>query len=300
MSATITFKEMNQDTKRLLPYGKSTTIFIGSYITIMLFMATGERITAAMDNPDSSAAAAESETIVSFTIRPVNSLEENKMTEAKVVYAQKIAEELFKAVEKNNLIVPGKSEAQLNNEITQLARDKFGIEKHWHKKIVRSGINTLSIYNDNPPDQILRADDIVFIDFGIVADGWESDFARTYVLGNNARKIKLKNDVEKAWYETQEWFHKQKQVKASELFAFTRTKAREYGWTSAGEIAGHIVGKFPHEQPADPKSLELDVHPDNNSDMFLTDANGDKRHWILEIHFVDKENKIGGYFEQLL
>jgi hypothetical protein len=266
------------------------------------FLLTDEHVsTKVMVNPNSGKSAKKKNTVwVSFRVKAAMDNKKNKMAEKKLAYAQKIAGELFKAVEKNNLIVAGKSEEQLNMEITQLARDKFGIEKHWHKKIVRSGVNTLSIYGDNPPNQILQPDDILFIDFGIVADGWESDYARTYVLGNNARKIKLKNDVEKAWYEIQEWFHKQTSLKASELFQFTRGKAREYGWTSAGEIAGHIVGEFPHEQPVDPKSLELDVHPDNDHDIFLLDANGSKRHWILEIHFVDKENKIGGYFEQLL
>ena len=69
---------------------------------------------------------------------------------------------------------------------------------------------------------------------------------------------------------------------------------------SAGEIAGHIVGKYPHEQPANPKSMELDVHPDNPFDILLRDASGNKRHWILEMHFVDEEDGIGGYFEQLI
>ena len=71
---------------------------------------------------------------------------------------------------------------------------------------------------------------------------------------------------------------------------------RDFG----GEIAGHIVGKYPHEQPADPKSLELDIHPDNHDDIFLRDADGNQRHWILELQFIDKDNEIGGYFEQLL
>jgi hypothetical protein len=71
-------------------------------------------------------------------------------------------------------------------------------------------------------------------------------------------------------------------------------------WEFGGAIAGHIVGKYPHEQPPDPKSLELDVHPENHNDMFLRDANGDQRHWILELQFVDPRDKIGGYFEQLL
>jgi hypothetical protein len=34
--------------------------------------------------------------------------------------------------------------------------------------------------------------------------------------------------------------------------------------------------------------------------MFGLDKNGKVRNWILEIHFVDKEKKIGGFFEQLL
>jgi hypothetical protein len=30
------------------------------------------------------------------------------------------------------------------------------------------------------------------------------------------------------------------------------------------------------------------------------DENGRLRHWILEIHFVDRARKIGGFFEELL
>ena len=34
--------------------------------------------------------------------------------------------------------------------------------------------------------------------------------------------------------------------------------------------------------------------------MFDLDKNGNERDWILEIHFIDKEKEIGGFFEQLL
>lgn len=34
--------------------------------------------------------------------------------------------------------------------------------------------------------------------------------------------------------------------------------------------------------------------------MFSTDSHGLKREWILEIHFVDREREMGGFFEQLL
>jgi Xaa-Pro aminopeptidase len=222
------------------------------------------------------------------------------MTKTKLSNAEKITLQLFEAVEKNNLIIAGKSEEQLVQEVADLAFEKFGIKNHWHKKIVRTGVNTLATYSENPPNRIIQDDDILFIDFGPIVEGYEADLGRTYVIGNNTTKLKLKNDVEKAWYEIQEWVQKQKQLKASDLFQYAVEKANEYGWTFTGEIAGHIVGEFPHEQPLDLKSLELDIHPDNHNDMFLLDANGNKRHWILELQFIDKEKEIGGYFEQLL
>ena len=222
------------------------------------------------------------------------------MTKTKLLNAEKITKQLFEAIEKSNLITAGKSEEQLALEVVELVFEKFGIKDHWHKKIVRTGVNTLATYNENPPNRIIQEDDILFIDFGPIVEGYEADLGRTYVTGNNATRLKLKNDVEKAWYEIQEWFQMQTELKASALFQYVVEKATEYGWSFGGEIAGHIVGKFPHEQPVDPKSLELDIHPENHNDMFLLDANGDKRHWILELQFIDKEKEIGGYFEQLL
>jgi hypothetical protein len=44
----------------------------------------------------------------------------------------------------------------------------------------------------------------------------------------------------------------------------------------------------------------LDVHPDNHADILQLDKNGNPRHWMLELHFLDRENNIGAFFEQLL
>lgn len=222
------------------------------------------------------------------------------MEREKLDHAQRISIEFFRAIEDNNLIVAGKTEEQLNSEICHLAQMKFGIEDHWHKKIVRSGRNTLAIYPDNPADRTIENDDILFIDLGPIVEGYEADIGRTYVLGSNARKQKLRDDVESAWYEIQRWYRQHECLKASDLYRYATEKAIEFGWEFGGAIAGHIVGKYPHEQPLDPNSLELDVHPQNHNDMFLPDANGNRRHWILELQFVDKASGIGGYFEQLL
>ena len=202
------------------------------------------------------------------------------MTREKLLEAEKIAIQLFKTAEMQNLIIAGKSEEELNNEIFNLASEMFGIEKHWHKRIVRSGENTLYPYNENPPNKILKEDDILFFYFGPIIEKWEADLGRTYVIGNNSKKLKLKADVEKAWNETKNWFDNQTALKASELFQFVVQKANEFGWDFGGEIAGHLIGEFPHER-LEPGNYQLYVHPENHNDMFSLDANGNKRHWIL-------------------
>jgi Xaa-Pro dipeptidase len=75
--------------------------------------------------------------------------------------------------------------------------------------------------------------------------------------------------------------------------------AKEAGWEYGGPIAGHLIGVFPHEKIADDK-VTLYVHPKNHSRMRMPDASGRQRHWILEIHFVDRARQIGGFYEELL
>lgn len=50
--------------------------------------------------------------------------------------AEEKAAHLFKEAGDRGLIRPGKSEKELNNELFILARELFGIEKYWHKRIV--------------------------------------------------------------------------------------------------------------------------------------------------------------------
>jgi Xaa-Pro aminopeptidase len=217
-----------------------------------------------------------------------------------LIIAEQKAKELFYAVEQRGLIVAGKSEAKLSREIVQLAKDDFGVEDHWGKKIVRTGINTLQPYIADPPDLIIQEGDILFFDFHPVFEGWEADLGRTYVLGNDPLKLKIKKDIEAAWHEANDWYFKQPHLTGAEYFNYVANLTKRYGYEFGNAIAGHIVGRFPHEQPDDPNDLCLDVHPDNPADIFESDKYGNKRHWMLELHFVDRANNIGAFFEQLL
>ncbi len=220
-------------------------------------------------------------------------------TKQKLIDAEKIAATLFQEIEQRHLIVAGKSEKEINEEIFQLADEIFGIKKYWHKRIVRAGENTLRPYDENPPDLIVQPDDILFFDFGPIVEEWEADYGRTYVLGNDAEKRKLKNDIEIAWHETKQWFDAQTKVTGSELFAYAVASAKKNNWSFGGEIAGHLIGRVPHEK-LEKGNVSLYIHKDNPNDMRLPDANGNARDWILEMHFVNRVKKFGGFFEQLL
>lgn len=220
-------------------------------------------------------------------------------TVEKLIEAEKKASQLFLEVEIRNIFAAGKTEKDVNGEIYNLAFELFGIEKYWHKRIVRAGVNTLRPYDDNPPNLTIQDDDIIFLDFGPVFEEWEADFGRTYVVGNDSYKLKLKHDVEAAWYEIKDWFGSQTKLTASEFYKHIMDVTHKYGWEYGGQLAGHLIGNFPHEK-LEQGNHSLYVLPDNHNDMFLPDANGNKRHWILEIHFIDREKQIGGFFEQLL
>lgn len=221
-------------------------------------------------------------------------------TKQKMALAEQKAKELFNTVEERGLIVAGKRESELSKEVVQIAKDDFGIENYWHKKIVRAGINTLQPFNGNPPDRVIENDDIVVLDFGPIFQGFEADLGRTYVLGNDPLKLKLQQDVEAAWCEAQDWYMNQSMLTGAGFFKYITDLTKRYGYEFGNEIAGHIVGPFPHEQPDDPSDLCLDIHPDNHGSILLLDKEGNSRHWILEIQFVDRKNNIGGFFEQLV
>jgi Xaa-Pro dipeptidase len=217
-----------------------------------------------------------------------------------LITAEEKALQLFSAIESRGLITAGKTEHELNTEIFALAKELIGIEKFWHKRIVRAGKNTLQPYNENPPDLILQPDDILFFDFGPIFEDWEADIGKTYVIGNDPLKKKLANDVEAAWHEAQEWLKSKTSLTGAAFFDYVVKLSEKYGWEFGGEIAGHLIGKFPHEMGLADGKFELYIHPENHEDMFAPDKNGNKREWILEIHFVNREKEIGGFFEQLL
>lgn len=218
----------------------------------------------------------------------------------KILEAEEKANYLFKTIEHRGLIMAGKTERQLNVDIFNLAFELFGIKKYWHKRIVRAGKNTLLPYKENPPNLILQNDDIVFFDFGPIFENWEADIGKTYVLGNDSQKLKLKQDTEMAWLEGKEFYDNNRlNLTGADFYEYTQKLAIKYGWHYGNIHCGHLIGNFPHEKIIGEETINY-IHPDNNQLMCELDKNGNERFWIYEIHFIDKRLEIGGFFEQLL
>src|SRR5271168_4070540 len=175
---------------------------------------------------------------------------------AALLDAQVKAQALFMEVGTRNLIRPGARESEINEGVYALAESMFGISRYWHKRIVRAGRNTLAPYDENPPDLTVGEDDIIFLDLGPVFEEWEADFGRTFVLGSDPIKLKLRDDIAKAFNKGKEYFKQHPEITAAELYRYAQKLAIDDGWEYGGPIAGHLLGQFPHERiPGDKVTL---------------------------------------------
>ncbi|MDI3558994.1 M24 family metallopeptidase [Bradyrhizobium sp. Arg816] len=215
-----------------------------------------------------------------------------------LVEAEKRAETLFDEIERRHLIRPGRTEREIEQEIYTIALEQFGVEKHWHKRIVRARENTLTLAADNPPIRNIEADDIVYVDLGPVFEDWEADLGRTYVLGNHPGGP-LVEALPVVFDRVQAHYLASPDITGQDLYAFAEKASEQAGWRFGGAIAGHLVSEFAHAHIPGDKNLNR-VQPGNDKRMRDPDELGRERHWILEIHLVEPNGSYGGFYERLL
>lgn len=213
--------------------------------------------------------------------------------------AERQAFRLFDVIEEQGLIAPGRTERMVEQDIYALAERDFGVTKHWHQRICRAGANTLTIAADNPPVRVIEPDDTVYIDLGPVFEEWEADVGRTYVMGDDPGKHRLCADLPRVFDALQRHYMANEDITGAEFYAAAERMAEEAGWVFGGQIAGHLVGEFPHARIPGVKDLYR-ISPDNPSRMRDPDGNGQTKHWILEVHLVDRTRTWGGFYERLL
>jgi Xaa-Pro aminopeptidase len=213
--------------------------------------------------------------------------------------AQQKAAQLFDAIEAAAVIAPGITEREASDAIKRLAAERLGVEKHWHKRVVRAGVNALEPYHSNPPNRVIADDDIVYLDLGPVFQEWEADFGRTYVLGNDPHKHRLRDALPAVFAAGRARFEQSPDITGEQLFDFMVAEGAAHGYEWGGTIAGHLVGQFPHADAEGPKDFSR-ITPGNDRPLRGLASDGNVAHWILEVHLVDRSRQIGGFYEELL
>lgn len=228
----------------------------------------------------------------------ISAAETDAQRAANLLDAQRKAEALFEEIGET-LVRPGVSEKELSDEIHKLAVERYAVKTHWHKRVIRSGPNTMLPYAENPPDRVIEEDDILFVDLGPVFEEWEADFGRTFVLGNDPAKIRLRDALGPVWRTVRDKYHENPDTSGDALYAFACEQAKLAGFEFGGRHSGHLVGQFPHERiPKD--KVELYITTGSDKPMSRLDPSGQKRHWILEIFLIDRALQRGAFCEQLL
>ncbi|HEY3639431.1 MAG TPA: M24 family metallopeptidase [Rhizomicrobium sp.] len=216
-----------------------------------------------------------------------------------LVEAEKKAEALLAEIEAAGLVAAGRSEREVEDDIYALALARFGVEQHWHRRIVRSGLNTLTTANDYPPVRTIEPEDTVYVDLGPVFEDWEADIGRTYALGSDPERRKLVDDLPRVFERVQKHYYDSPGMTGAELYAFAQKAAEDAGWVFGGAIAGHIVSEFAHATLPGDKDINR-ISPKNPTPLRSNDSLGRDKHWILEIHLVDHARTFGGFYERLL
>lgn len=221
-------------------------------------------------------------------------------TRASLLEAEARGMALFDAIERAGFVAPGRSEREVDADIYALAERDFGVKVHWHKRVVRAGPNTICTFYDDPPVRLIGPDDIVYLDLGPVFADWEADIGRSYALGDDPDRQRLVADLPRLFDVVKARYEVSPDITGAELYAFAQKAANDAGWLFGGTIAGHIVGEFPHAQRVPGDRALHRIAPGNDKRMRDPDRNGDDRHWILEIHLIDKMRTFGGFYERLL
>ncbi|CAJ1497378.1 M24 family metallopeptidase [[Mycobacterium] holstebronense] len=213
--------------------------------------------------------------------------------------AQAKAVALFDEIERRGMVRPGVGERQLSDEIRDLAADMFGVTRHWHRRVVRAGENSLLPFHADPPDRVMADDDIAYLDLGPIFEEWEADFGRTFVLGDDPDKLALRDALPRVWNAGRAFFETHAEITGAQLFDHVVGLAQDEGFEFGAPIAGHLLGEFPHKKISG-DDARFYVAPGSDEPMRRTDPTGRVCHWILEVHLVNRALGFGGFYEQLL
>jgi Xaa-Pro aminopeptidase len=217
----------------------------------------------------------------------------------RLLAAEQRALDLLAAIEAAGLLAPGRRESDVEADIAAMAERDFAVARHWHKRLVRSGPNSVCVFSDDPPDRMIEPNDTVYLDLGPVFGEWEADVGQTYVVGDDPARCALVAALPEVFESVCAHARANPDITGADLYAFAENAAEARNFNFGGKIAGHTIGEFPHlTWPGE--RAHIRIWPENPTRLSDPDHLGRRRFWIIETHLVARDRSFGGFFERLL
>lgn len=220
-----------------------------------------------------------------------------------LIAAEERALAMLAAIEAAGLVATGRSEGEVDADVAELAERTFDVSRHWHRRLVRAGPNTICVFADNPPERVIEADDTVYLDLGPVfeanaSEAWEADIGQTYALGADPARHALVAALPIVFDDIHAHASAHPNITGAALYEFACQAAEARGYIFGGKIAGHTIGEFPHlTWPGDRDHQR--IAPANPTRLSDPDHLGRDRHWIIEVHLLAPDRSFGGFYERL-
>lgn len=181
---------------------------------------------------------------------------------------------------------PGMLESEANARGKAILAE-MGMDRIWHPVLIRFGENTLRIFKERSiGDPVLGADDIFFVDIGVVWDKHEGDSGATFVTGSDP-EMQACAQAAKTIYDEVAAHWRASDCSGIALYDYAAERAQAHGWRLNLDIKGHRVSDFPHA-----------IYRAGDLGAFAGEPAPGL--WILEIQIAHPTRPFGAFYEDLL
>lgn len=154
---------------------------------------------------------------------------------------------------------PGITTLEIENKCEEAIRKEGGIPNFLHyggfPASVCVSVNDEVVHGIPSEGKVIKNGDVVSLDTGLIFNGFHSDAARTWIVGNgSAEAERLVSDTEASFYEGIRYARPGHHL--YEISAAVERYASERGYGVVEGLAGHGIGKHLHEWPTIPNTRQ--------------------------------------------
>lgn len=183
---------------------------------------------------------------MSVTIKSASEIE-------KMRKSNRLLQDVFAGL--RDMIRPGISTMEINEEADRIVRSLGGVPNFLHyggyPATVCTSVNEEVVHGIPSEKKILQEGDIISLDMGLIYDGYHSDAARTFAVGEISPEAQKLIDVTR-----QSFFEGMKFAKVGchlhEISAAIGNYCESFGYGVVRDLVGHGIGTKLHEDPQIP------------------------------------------------